>query len=116
LFMTGTVQRTWALPAGASEEPVRGDRQVRDEGCRLALQRLEVKQRVITDLIAGRLSLLEATARFRAVQSERAPSGAAAARAVIGWVHLALCDRPERAEAVSEELEQQLCDHLTLYG
>jgi hypothetical protein len=37
-------------------------------------------------------------------------------RSVIGWVHLALSDRPERAEAVSGRLECELQSHLARFG
>jgi hypothetical protein len=98
---------------------------------RRALARLETKQQIIADLIEGRLTLLEATARFRAVQ--RGSGGGSGAlcrllanagsedgehlmRAVIGWVCLALSDRPERAEALSGELERELQNHLAQHG
>ncbi|HEY8503358.1 MAG TPA: hypothetical protein VIL46_02170 [Gemmataceae bacterium] len=72
-------------------------------------------------LIEGRISLLEAVARFQAVHRSSTAKlekslGVSAsptdpesmARAVIGWVHLELSDRPEHAEAVSGRLEREL--------
>src|SRR5262249_31304307 len=57
------------------------------------------KQEAVAALIAGRLTLLEAAATFRAAGCPRPDAdGESACRSVIGWVHLALCDRPERAE------------------
>src|SRR5947209_19057845 len=95
---------------------------------RLALERLRVKQQVIAELIGGRLQLLEATARFRDAQrlpgrdragAQRlafAEDGELLCRTVIGWAHLALSDRPERAETFSEGLEQELQAHLARHG
>jgi hypothetical protein len=80
----------------------------------LALQRLEAKQRVIADLIGGRLTLFEAAARFR--RASGGGDGEALCRAVIGWAHLALSDRPERAEVFSEVLENELQAHLARHG
>src|SRR5271166_5263171 len=75
---------------------------------------LTTKQQIINELIAGRLELMEATARFHAVHSESAfhlsrATGAPAAaagienmcRTVIGWVHLTLRNRPEEADRLS---------------
>jgi hypothetical protein len=83
------------------------------------LQRLQAKQAVIADLIAGRLTLLEAVLRFRRCDMETpAPEedGEQTARAVIGWAHLALRERPEHADAVGDRLEGELCQHLARHG
>jgi hypothetical protein len=83
---------------------------------RQALQRLQAKQGIIADLIAGRLGLLEATARFRAVQQDRSEDDETLCRTVLGWLRLALSDRPERAEALSAALQRSLDDHLSRPG
>jgi hypothetical protein len=83
------------------------------------------KQQIINDLIAGRIELLEATARFHAIHSESAshlaratgvPAAVAGAenmcRTVIGWVHLTLRNRPEEADRLSNRLERELEGHL----
>jgi len=86
-----------------------------------ALRRIAQKQAIIADLIGGRLCLVEATARFlQAGGAESAgrgePIGEDWCRTVIGWAHLALSDRPERADVVSETLEQELQTHLARRG
>jgi hypothetical protein len=95
----------------------------------LALQRLQAKQQIIAELIEGRLHLLEATVRFRAaaqtagaaegreLPGTKCPEdGEELCRSVIGWAHLALRDRPERAEAFSDQLERELQAHLARHG
>jgi hypothetical protein len=91
----------------------------------LALRRLQAKQQIISDLIDGRVHLLEATARFRAAAQTSAtePAGTRCpadgeelCRTVIGWAHLALRDRPERAEAFSDQLERELQAHVERHG
>jgi hypothetical protein len=90
-----------------------------------ALQRLQAKQSIIADLISGRLDLLEATARFQAVQqagtltpatTPDAEDGEAWCRTVLGWAHLALSDCPERAEALSVVWQCRLNEHLSRFG
>jgi hypothetical protein len=81
----------------------------------LALQRLHGKQQIVADLIGGRLSLLEASSRFRAL-SDDGRTEEAACREVIGWAHLALRDRPETADAVSTRLEEELERYLSCHG
>jgi hypothetical protein len=84
---------------------------------RRALQRLHVKQQTVAALIEGRLDLVEAAVQFRAAGLAPQPEdGEALCRSLIGWVHLALRDRPERAEALSEELENELQTHLARHG
>jgi hypothetical protein len=97
--MLHTEPRTTSAPAASGS--------AREEH-RRALERLERKQRVIADLIDGRLRLLEAAARFRDVQKAAPEDGERLCRAVIGWVYLALSDRPERAEALASALEREL--------
>lgn len=83
------------------------------------------KQQAVAGVIDGRLSLLEAAAWFRAAGLDSPVADAQAVppseaeslcRSVIGWVHLALCDRPERAETVSGELECELEHYLGRSG
>jgi hypothetical protein len=90
----------------------------RSEACARLLQRLTAKQAVIADLIGGRLTLLEAAALFLrcSQEAEEEEDGEQTARAVIGWAHLALRDRPERADALGARLEQELQLHLARHG
>jgi hypothetical protein len=103
------------------EEPARS----RSERHRLALRRLEAKQQAIQELIAGRLHLVDAAARFHAASRLPLDSVAQASaealdpliledlcRTVIGWAYLALSDRPEAADRLSDRLETQLNDYL----
>jgi hypothetical protein len=94
-------------------------------GRRNLLHGLSQKQQAVAAVIAGRLSLLEAAAWFRAaglgsaIADPRAVPPAEAeslCRSVIGWVHLALCDRPERAETVTVMLEDELECYLDRFG
>jgi hypothetical protein len=87
----------------------------RSEPHRQALRRLQAKQSIIAELIGGRLALPEATERFRALSAD-GRGDEAAGREVIGWVNLALGDRPERAEAFASGLEQELERYLTSHG
>lgn len=93
--------------------------------CRHPLLGLSRKQQAVVGVIEGRLSLLEAAAWFRAaglgtaVADPRSVPPAEAeslCRSVIGWVHLALCDRPERAETISGMLELELDGYLGRSG
>jgi hypothetical protein len=86
------------------------------EAHRQALARLQAKQQAVADLIAGRADLLQAAARFRAALPGGAADGEPVCRAVIGWAYLALSDRPERAEALTDALERQLTDVLSRHG
>jgi|SRR5579884_2271159 len=104
--MLGTLRRETASAA-------------RRESRRQALERLQAKQGVVADLIGGRLDLLEATARFRALQGEgdsAQEDGAGWCRTVIGWAYLALGDFPERAEAFCAALQRRLEEHLARFG
>ena len=96
---------------------------------RVVQQCLSAKQQIINELIAGRLPLLEATARFQAEHSTSAACLATATgvpmtngdgenmcRTVIGWVFLTLSNRPEEAERVSTRLELELQGHLDTCG
>jgi hypothetical protein len=67
------------------------------------------KEQAVADVIAGRATLLEAATRFRRADGAGPEAdGEIACRAVIGWVHLALSHRPERAERVAGRLEREL--------
>lgn len=70
------------------------------------LAELRRKQLAVSAVIDGKLSLLEAAGWFR--NECTSVDGEALCRTVIGWVHLALCERPEKAEAVSLRLEGEL--------
>jgi hypothetical protein len=87
---------------------------------------LQQKQAIINQVIEGRLPLWEAADRFQAAhQAARvcletatgvpghSIDGEAVCRQIIGWVYLALSDRPEQADRVSERLEGELREHLT---
>lgn len=89
---------------------------VRANGCpsdpQGKLARIRQKEAVVADLIAGRLRLLEAAARFCQVEVGRTEPPLAEreswCRTVIGWASLALADRPERATLLADQLEGQL--------
>jgi hypothetical protein len=93
-----------------------------------ALRVLNIKEAIVNQVGAGQLSLLTAAARFQAVNRQAGhpvypqglPSGPqdgeALCRNLIGWVQLALRDRPEQAEAVCQRLELELQDHLNRFG
>ena len=87
---------------------------------------LQQKQAIINEVIDGHLPLWDAAGRFQAAHQaarvclEKAtgvPShsidGEAVCRTIIGWVYLALSERPEQADRVSERLEGELHEVLT---
>jgi hypothetical protein len=97
-----------------------------DRQVRLAITRLKRKLQVSRSVSAGRLTLLEAAALFRALEHEvpapRDPFRCERpgqseeehhCRQVIGWVHedLGMAD-PRRAQKVRDLLEGQLQEHL----
>lgn len=86
---------------------------------------LQQKQAIITQVIDGKLPLWEAAGRFqlahmaarRCLESatgvpNHSLDSESVCRTVIGWVYLALSDRPEQADRVSERLEVELRDTL----
>jgi hypothetical protein len=86
---------------------------------------LQQKQAIIVQVIEGRLPLWEAASRFQVAHQaacvcletatgvpNHSIDGESVCRTIIGWVHLALSDRPEQAERVSEKLEVELRDTL----
>src|SRR5579871_4903527 len=81
------------------------------------LARLRAKQLAVGQVIAGTMSLTEAAACFGTGEKNvTGRDGERLCRTVIGWVHLALSDRPEQAEAVSERLEDELRTVLARHG
>jgi hypothetical protein len=111
------------MPAMTLEAP----RTVTPESAGSLLGALRRKQQVVSQLIAGRLGLAEAAAAFRQATESAGHAGVALlsplpadaeslCRAVIGWVHLSLSDRPEQAEAVSSRLESELQAELDRFG
>jgi hypothetical protein len=93
----------------------------RGKQCLLALERLQAKKAIIGQLIDGRLHLMDAAARFHDLARSANASGAVAGaqdndeywcRAVIGWVCLALSERPERADVLAGQLEAELASYL----
>jgi hypothetical protein len=111
----GTLARTAAKPLASAAPSIQRHS--------LALQRLDAKKGIIGQIIDGRLQLVEAAARFRQLNRATAvgttPNGESdedLCRSIIGWVYLALSERPERAEALSEQLEAELAAHLKLHG
>jgi len=83
------------------------------------------KQAIINQVIDGKLPLWEAAGRFSLAHRaaiaclERATGvpnhsidGEEVCRTIIGWVYLALSDRPEHADRVSERLECELREQL----
>ena len=91
----------------------------------LALQRLDAKKEIIGQIIDGRLHLVEAAGAFRELNPfasntstgrVRKESDEDLCRSLIGWVHLALSERPERADSISDRLEAELADHLKQHG
>ena len=88
---------------------------------------LQQKQAIISQVIDGKLPLWEAAGRFqvahqaagRCLESatgvpNHSIDGESVCRTIIGWVHLALSDRPEQADRVSERLEVELRDTLKI--
>jgi hypothetical protein len=82
---------------------------------------LQKKQAIIHEVIDGHLPLAEAAGKFEAAhQAARvcletatgvpghSIDNESACRTIIGWVYLALLDRPEHADRVSERLEGEL--------
>jgi hypothetical protein len=115
------------LPAGAGPRGASGVGA--DDTCGRALQRVQAKQDIVAQLVAGRINLLDAATRFRAASQPVAEWHGGAFRArpeenadehvcrtLIGWAYLALCEYPERAEAVSNRLETDLQALLDRHG
>lgn len=86
---------------------------------------LQQKQQIINAVIEGHIPLWEAASRFQVAHRaasqcletatgvpSRTIDNESACRALIGWVWLALSDRPEQADRVSERLEGELSEHM----
>jgi hypothetical protein len=86
---------------------------------------LKQKQAIINEVIDGHLPLWEAASQFQVAHQaarvclEKATGvpghtidGETVCRTIIGWVYLALIDRPEQADRVSERLESELRETL----
>jgi hypothetical protein len=85
----------------------------------IARAAVEAKRRIVEQVIAGRLSLVEGAAHFRATSGDGGPDGhdiEGSCRTVLGWAGLELRDRPERAAAVVGRLEAELEWHLRRLG
>lgn len=93
------------------------------------LQHLRTKQEIVAQLLDGRLTLMQAAGRFQNVNRllagegaglhyawQNADNGERVCRMLIGWVSLALADRPEKAELLTARLEQELQEHLAKLG
>ena len=87
---------------------------------------LQQKQAIINQVIEGRLPLWDAAGRFQAAHQaarvcletatgvpNHTIDGETVCRTIIGWVYLALSDRPEHADKVSERLEGELREYLS---
>jgi hypothetical protein len=87
---------------------------------------LQQKQAIINEVIGGHLPLWEAAGRFQAAHQaarvcletatgvpNHTIDGETVCRTIIGWVCLALSDRPEHADRVSERLEGELREYLS---
>jgi hypothetical protein len=86
---------------------------------RALAESLEVKRQAVAELIAGRLTLAQAVARFRAAQAAKAGEGGGASgtypglsdevltQNVLSWVAAQLCDQPAKAAAVEARLRAE---------
>jgi hypothetical protein len=91
-----------------------------------SLQRLAEQRQVAQEVLAGRLTLLQAAARFRTIRAEDSPHHRALAlrhypgaseeewlcRLVIGFVAAELQGQPEQERACRQRLEAELRQHL----
>jgi hypothetical protein len=120
----------WNLPELEQQLAQECQRDEALEGARVVLlRRIAQRRRVTQDLIAGRLTLLEATAEFRrlrrmtpdfldrfhslypgATEEERV------CRGLIAWVRAELIVQPDQAEARAARFEAELQDHLNRNG
>jgi hypothetical protein len=96
---------------------------------RRVLARMRAKDAIAEDLIAGRLTLVEAAARVRDLpdgfdgwlgllppDEQGAGDGETLCRHVIAWARVVLADRPDKAAAVGRRLEAELAAHLKRHG
>jgi hypothetical protein len=93
------------------------------------LDRSEAKSAVALELVAGRITLAEATERFRKLYAESPgmldsvylntkgrTNAERLCRHTIGWVKSTLNDRPREASELGRRLEAQLEAYLERYG
>jgi len=92
------------------------------------LEGVEAKKHIVSELIEGRLCLLEAVAQFEAVHRTStldlehslgvpvSQDGESICRSVIGWIPIVMGDRPEQANMVIEKLEGELDTLLARHG
>ncbi|HZT83423.1 MAG TPA: hypothetical protein VFA26_24545 [Gemmataceae bacterium] len=110
--------------AGRDMEPGPGP----DARLAATARRASVRDQIITDLLAGRVGLLEAAARFRDLNSEdeitwpalrlvfrEASDDEACCRQVIAWVRVRLAHQPDEGRPVLDRLEAELAECLR-YG
>jgi hypothetical protein len=104
--------------------------QVLDRRYETAVQRTHAKQVIIDELLAGRLTLLEAARRFKNLNESpitcqddyrsRFPGrcdGEKVCRQVLAWVDTALQQYPpDQARAVAQRFEDDLQKHLQRHG
>jgi hypothetical protein len=120
-----------ARPAALSELPqIIEDGQQLDDQLKLSMQRHEAKESIIAEVIAGRLTLLEAAAQFRDLDArwpsakhwleQRFPSMSfelALCRRIIEQVRDELRLRaPDQVKCVVSRLEEELAEHLRRHG
>jgi len=96
-----------------------------DNQLKVALGRVDYRQKVVEDLIAGQISLASAAAKFEELNATYAGGASATVlfpgvseeesrcRQVINQVKLILQDRPSEANEVVERLEAALRKHLS---
>jgi hypothetical protein len=120
----------WRLPqyeGALQREHQRGENL--KELYRAVLARMEAKNAVGQNLVAGRITLAEATHRFRELcaqaprvldsiyLSEHGRTNAERlCRHTIGWVKSTLTDRPREARELGRRLEAELESYLDRYG
>jgi hypothetical protein len=100
-----------------------------DDRHRRVLERMKAKDAIAEDLIAGKLTLVEAAARVRDLpdgmpgwmnllppEELGANDDETLCRHVIGWAQTVLADRPEKAAAVGRRLDAELREHVKRHG
>jgi hypothetical protein len=123
-YAIGKVQKRSSVPT--NPYPVRkAARNAEPALPKAVLLGLQQKAAIINQVIEGHLPLWEAAGRFQlAHQAARvclesatgvpnnSIDGETVCRTIIGWVYLALSERPEQADRVSDRLEGELRDTL----
>jgi hypothetical protein len=126
IALTGFFVVPW-LDGGAQRQRLRQE-QVRSDALKkryeAVLRCVEGKAEVTAEVVAGRLSLVEAIDRFRRLQALQddgqdellgTPSHLAVnddeiAQNILRWVFSALCEEPSRRAAVMTRLEKELAE------